>query len=107
MIQSLAATGYSASSYYGCFYLLTGSKPLLDPYHTAVEALPNEIDDVRELTRDNPEPQKLVSEVRPIIEDRVFLLRQRIEGYEKGNPDLARLPQGREVMDQVAKNLRG
>ena len=55
-------------------YLLTGAKPFLDPYNAAVKAAPEEIDELRELTRDNTEQQGSLSELRPLIEERMFLL---------------------------------
>lgn len=69
-------------------YILTGSKPFLEPYDAAVKDLPHEMDEVRNLTRDNPEQQNLISQLTPLVEKRMLLLQKVIGGYEKGNPDL-------------------
>ena len=86
-------------------YLLIGSRPFLEPHDAAVKDLPHEMDEVRNLTRDNPEQQTLISQLTPLIEKRMLLLQKVIGGYEKGNPDLSSLSIGKGLMDQVSHNL--
>ena len=86
-------------------YILTGSKPFLEPYDAAVKDLPHEMDEVRNLTRDNPEQQNLISQLTPLVEKRMLLFQKVIGGYEKGNPDLSSLSIGKGVMDQISHNL--
>ncbi|GGH12172.1 CHASE3 domain-containing protein [Silvibacterium dinghuense] len=66
-------------------FLLTGDDSYLAPYTRARQVLPGEIDEVQKLTSDNPDEQKRVIELREVVNSRLQLLEQGIEGKRGGD----------------------
>ena len=84
-------------------FLLTGSRDFLPHYEAAVRSLPTEIADIQSLTQRNPQQQKLLSELKPMVEKRMERLRDRVQEYLQGNPDLTNMEIGRRLMDEISR----
>src|SRR5207253_2639359 len=65
-------------------YLLTGREEYLQPYQVGAEQLGPALDQVRELTRDNPEQQQRLAQLRQVLSDRMALLAEAIELRRRG-----------------------
>ncbi|WEK46420.1 MAG: response regulator [Candidatus Andeanibacterium colombiense] len=63
-------------------YLLTGTGKYLEPYKTAIEALPDRLNTVAELTRDNPVQQGNLAPLRRHVDAKLEELRETIEARE-------------------------
>lgn len=60
-------------------YLLTADDSLLAPYERAVEKLAEELARLRSLTADNPQQQRHLERLAPLIAERMAILREGIE----------------------------
>jgi CHASE3 domain sensor protein len=86
-------------------FLLTGSREFLPPYDAALRSIPSEIADIQSLAQGNPQQEKLLSELRPLVDQRMARLKDRIREYLQGNPDLTNLATGERLMDQIRGKL--
>jgi len=60
-------------------FLITGDDAYLEPYTTALKALPGELDTFKTVTADNPVQQRNLVEMRAVLEQRLALLQQGID----------------------------
>ncbi|GIE74706.1 chemotaxis protein [Actinoplanes philippinensis] len=86
-------------------YLITGSDAYLAPYTAASQAVTGLIDDVAELTADNPAQQDRIAELRPLVKAKFDELGQTIElrhtdGFEAARA-VVQTDKGKSVMDQI------
>jgi PAS domain S-box-containing protein len=87
-------------------YLLTGEQSYLEPYEAATGmALERQIKLLRQLTEDNPNQQKRLDTLESLIEERLTLLKQRIDlrktqGLEETLQGFS-LDRGKAVMDEI------
>jgi CHASE3 domain sensor protein len=86
-------------------FLLTSSREFLPHFEAAVRLLPTEIADIQSLTQDNPQQQKLLSELKPMVEKRMGRLRDRVQEYLQGNPDLTNMEIGNRLMGEIRGKL--
>jgi CHASE3 domain sensor protein len=86
-------------------FLLTGSKEFLPPYYAAMHSLPTEIADIQSVTQNNPQQQKLLSELRPLVDQRMIRLKDRVQEYLRGNSDVTNLAIGTRLMDEIGRKL--
>ena len=70
-------------------FLLTGSETFLDPYKVAVAGVKTAFDESRRLTADNPRQQARLTQLAPLIEQRLAALRDAIEARRSGGVDAA------------------
>ncbi len=84
-------------------FLLTGKSEFLQPYHTGLDTVSTQIDDLRKLTADNPLQQRNIDQLQSLANraiDRVH--RQVVTRQLQSGPNVA--PSGiedKEIMDQV------
>jgi len=72
-------------------FLITGEEDYLDPYTTALRALPSEIDTFASLTADNVSQQQRLFDLRAVLDQRLALLAEGISERREGNKDEVRL----------------
>ncbi len=86
-------------------YLISGNDEFLKPYYAAVDALPERIRALRELTADNSAQQSATAELSTLISLRLALTERGIELKRTGKFDVAsavpHLTQGKAMMDQI------
>ncbi len=86
-------------------YLLTGQTGYLEPYYRAMRGWRKEIDRLRELTSDNPERQRDISEVEKVTAAAISRLEQTIERSPQpgpnGSADVAGSDRASLTMDRV------
>jgi signal transduction histidine kinase len=70
-------------------YLLTGRDLYLQPYDTAMKALPAAMDELGRLVVDNPQQQQSVGRMRQLISEKLRELNQTIEERKAGRADAA------------------
>ena len=86
-------------------YLLTGDAQYLEPYEAASGRLDDELARLRRLTEDNPRHQRRIEALRPLVTERLALLRVLIEEKRSAppgtSPDLALLASAKAFMDRI------
>ena len=86
-------------------YLISGDEHHLAPYRAAVQALPSQMQMLREMTADNPQHQKSLAALEPLVSSRLALLEHWIELKKTGKltaaATLPHLAQGAAIMDQI------
>src|SRR5713226_5865159 len=60
-------------------YIITGDESYLAPYQSALTAIKSTLDDVRRLTADNPNQQRRLTVISPLIETRLSELKESID----------------------------
>ncbi len=60
-------------------YLITGDDSYLAPYQSALGSLKATLDDLRKITADNPDQQRRLSELSPVIDAKLAELKQTID----------------------------
>ena len=88
-------------------YLLTGVDRYLEPYLSGTAGVHQKITDLRELTKDNPDQQRRLDAIEPLIQDKFDELKQTIElrgdpakGFEAALA-VVKTDKGKKVMDQI------
>jgi signal transduction histidine kinase len=93
-------------------YLLTSNEEFLIPYRQAVINLPEQIKQLRQLTKDNPVQYDSILKVEGVIALRLTQLKKSIEQQRLqdnvANKDLfiAALEEGKSVMDEIRSQVR-
>ena len=59
-------------------YVITGNRRYLEPYYDALAAVRTHLESLRRLTRDNPEQQRRLAGIEPLIRSKLALLDQTI-----------------------------
>ncbi|HVB58894.1 MAG TPA: CHASE3 domain-containing protein, partial [Candidatus Acidoferrales bacterium] len=67
-------------------YLITGNETRLNSYYSGAQRIPEDLDLLKNLTADNPIEQQRLAELRPIINQRMGLLKESIELRKVGPP---------------------
>jgi methyl-accepting chemotaxis protein len=90
-------------------YLLTGSDAYLAPYEAALSEIKTLLDDTRTLTADNPDEQRRLAAMEPVIAAKLAELKQTIELRRGGGLDAALKVvadnQGKSLMDQLRSQV--
>ncbi len=91
-------------------FLLTGDDQFLKDSQAAQAQINEWIGKVRKLTADNPEQQQRLARLESVISQRMTILNSRIKLRQQGglqavSSDVATLRQGRELMDQVWRDI--
>jgi methyl-accepting chemotaxis protein len=90
-------------------YVITGDEAYLEPYQAVVNSIPNVVKELRQLTADNPNQQKRIDEVEPLIAAKLAELKQTIDLHRKGNLEEAtkvvRGGEGKKIMDDLRRVL--
>jgi methyl-accepting chemotaxis protein len=87
-------------------YLLTSDKAYLEPYRSALEAIPNHLSTLRTLTLDNPnQTQRIDEKLKPHIAEKLAELKETIDLHDAGTPDKALIvvksDRGKKAMDAI------
>jgi signal transduction histidine kinase/CHASE3 domain sensor protein/CheY-like chemotaxis protein len=86
-------------------YLLTGEARYLEPYNSAIDAIPVALQDLRKLTSDNPRQQARIETLQSLIKDKLDELRLTIalRGTGKTGEALKVLlsDRGKQIMDRI------
>ncbi len=86
-------------------YLLTGEEPYLEPYHAAAGVVQHTVQELQQLTADNPGQQQQLAVLQPLIEQRLILLQEAIQLQQQGGPEAARQiirsGRGKRLMDEI------
>jgi PAS domain S-box-containing protein len=68
-------------------YVLTGDEKMLAGYDAAIQAIPQDLQRLRDLTADNPQRKADFDELQPLMDRNLALLAQSIELLKSGNTD--------------------
>jgi methyl-accepting chemotaxis protein len=93
-------------------YVITGKQEFLDPYRTAIENVPRHEKTVRQLTADNPNQQRNLDKLEPLIREVLDELRGHIDLRSRENgfePAVQVVTKGKAnaVMDKIRDVLNG
>jgi len=88
-------------------YVITGNEAYLEPYHAALGEIRKTFDTARRLTADNPNQQRRLDLVSPIIDTRLATLNtvidlRRAAGFEPAARSMSN-NRGKELMDQIRR----
>jgi len=90
-------------------FLLTGDENYLVPYDSAVAAFPKGLEELKDLTSDNPRQQARLVEINQLTEERLSVLRHAIELRKASEADaalaLVRYGRGEPAMDKLRSTL--
>jgi methyl-accepting chemotaxis protein len=88
-------------------FIITGEEPYLEPYQVGLSAIDQDLKEVRNLTRDNPNQQRRLDALEPRITERLARLKAGIEIRKSKDFEAARewivSGRGKEVMDEIRK----
>jgi two-component system, NarL family, sensor histidine kinase EvgS len=86
-------------------YLLTGEDAYLEPYRAAIKNIDHAIGDLKSLTSDNPNQQKRVQVLEPLVETKLAELQRTIDLRKNAGPAAANRVvvegSGKQTMDQI------
>lgn len=86
-------------------YVITGREEYLEPYNSGIAAVHTVFDHLRSLTADNPEQQRRLNEMTPVINARLASLASVIEARKAKDSDTASQQvidgHGKELMDRL------
>ena len=60
-------------------YVITGREEFLEPYHSGLQRVNHALSEVRRLTKDNPEQQRRLDALEPLVAERLAILKEGIE----------------------------
>jgi CHASE3 domain sensor protein len=84
-------------------YIITGQQQYVEPYNTAVAALPNRIANFRRLTADNTQQQQNITTFEGLADRRMAIIRDAISARQNGGFEAAAkivaAGEGKRVMD--------
>lgn len=86
-------------------YVITGTDDYLEPYRSALPAIKSNLEDVRKLTSDNPDQQRRLQTLSPLIDARLAEAKRaidarRTEGLDAGIKVIVTAT-GKKLMDQI------
>ena len=92
-------------------YLITGNRSYLQPYYSALVSLQAHQANLRNLTRDNPDQQRRLTSINPLIRTRLALLDQNITlrssaGFQSAR-DRMMTDAGKTTMDALRTQIEG
>jgi CHASE3 domain sensor protein len=86
-------------------YVITGDEAFLEPYQTGTTDIHSVVKELRELTADNPNQQKRIDQLEPLIAAKLDELKLTIDIRRKGNVDevtkIVRGGEGKRTMDSI------
>jgi methyl-accepting chemotaxis protein len=92
-------------------FVITGEDSYLEPYKMALDGIPKAIRDLRALTTDNPDQQKRLDQLEPLIAAKLAELHQTVEMRSKGQVEettkVIRSGAGKHFMDDIRTVMDG
>src|SRR5207245_9246059 len=90
-------------------YLLTGGERFLEPYNAAVQSIDADLKDVRKLTADNPNQQRRLDALEPLVAAKLAELKETIDlrrqkGFEAALA-VVQTERGKQIMDDVRRSI--
>ena len=86
-------------------YIITGDEHYLEPYEQALSRLAKQLQELKDLTSDNPQQQLNIKEMEPVIKERLDHLKQGIDERRNNGIEAARTTVlsgvGKAAMDRV------
>jgi methyl-accepting chemotaxis protein len=103
LAEVLAQIGEIESSARG--FAITGDDSFLDPYRVALPELDKSLNSISTLTSDNTRQQQRLTALRPLVQEKVDLMKRNIEirraeGLEQAARSIAR-GEGKQAMDRI------
>ncbi|RUX86646.1 CHASE3 domain-containing protein [Mesorhizobium sp. M7A.F.Ca.CA.004.08.1.1] len=90
-------------------YLLTGEKSYLEPYRSAVRAIPGQLARIDSLTAPDDQLVQPINHIKDALSQKQAELAETIALYDQGNAtnalDLVRSGQGKAVMDEIRTSM--
>jgi PAS domain S-box-containing protein len=88
-------------------YIITGNERYLMPYHAAAANIDHEVEELSKLIRDNPDHQRKLDALKPMLSEKLEELNERIDlrknkGFEAAAKEVAS-GKGRIAMDKIRK----
>ncbi|MBD1939327.1 CHASE3 domain-containing protein [Microcoleus sp. FACHB-68] len=91
-------------------YIITSDKNLLKPYNAAIETINPRIQNLRELTADNPNQQRRLDILEPLIAEKVAGLKESIalsqSQRNSASLQIALTEEGTRIMDEIRQKIR-
>jgi len=92
-------------------FLITGQPEYLAPYQASLKVLPVQLDNLRQLTADNPRQQQRLAAITTRVEDKLAVLKEsialrRAQGFPAAREALVTDP-GKDLMDQLRVLVAG
>lgn len=91
-------------------YLITGQEPYLEPYYAAIEVVDQQVNDLRRLTTANPNQQRRLDTLEPLIAQRLAMSKQIVDVRKKEGLETAKqlvlTGRGRYLMDNIRQVIR-
>ncbi|MES1024111.1 response regulator [Gloeocapsa sp. BRSZ] len=86
-------------------YILTGDRRYLEPYNAAITVIERNINNLRQLTSDNPSQQNRIATLEPLVNRRIALIQQTLTLQETQGLEAARqivlTGEGKDLMDRI------
>jgi len=86
-------------------YIITSDESYLEPYHAGVARVDRALEEIRKLTQDDPQQQRRLDTLEPLIRQRLTRLRDGIEVQKTKGPEGGRQwilsGKGKGIMDEV------
>jgi methyl-accepting chemotaxis protein len=90
-------------------YVITGDETFLEPYQTGSATVSNVVKELRKLTADNPNQQKRLDAIEPLIAAKLAELKETIDLRRKGDLDdtvkIVKGGEGKRYMDDMRRIL--
>jgi methyl-accepting chemotaxis protein len=90
-------------------YIVTGDETFLEPYQTGSATVSNVVKELRKLTADNPNQQKRLDAIEPLIAAKLAELKETIDLRRKGDLDgtvkIVKGGEGKRYMDDLRRIL--
>ncbi|HVJ27342.1 MAG TPA: CHASE3 domain-containing protein [Vicinamibacterales bacterium] len=91
-------------------FLIAGDEQFLEPYQRASSRVNSAIDQLQSLTADNPEQQQHLSELRPLVQEKLAFGAETIAVYRGGDAagahSMVRSRRGKLLMDEIRERVR-
>lgn len=86
-------------------FVITGDDAYLEPYNSSIERVPRLIDDLKQLTADNPNQTHRIAQAEPLVTERFAVLQRtidtrRTQGFEPAQRIVAS-NEGKHYMDEL------
>ena len=88
-------------------YIITGEEQFLEPYHSAIRRVAQEVKELRDVTADNLHQQRRLDALEPLITARLAMLRERIDVRKQQGfvaaAQVGPLRQGKAIMGDIRR----
>jgi methyl-accepting chemotaxis protein len=88
-------------------FIITGEQHYLEPYNNAARMIPEQISLLRQLTADNPNQQRRIAELEPLINAKMSELQETVDLRRQSGFEAARKVVLTDRGEQVMDNIRG